>query len=141
MAPRLATARQEAPAAREGARPEDVLERLRGVVGPAGAQIADGLLEAVRAELKREYERGYHDGWASFKNPTKSETGYQRWKRRTRRHLRHSWRAWWATPKSIPRTILRLVVITVLCCAAVGFTLKLTQASHDKKWAPPTITW
>jgi hypothetical protein len=34
-----------------------------------------------------------------------------------------------------------MIVIVALCAAAVGFSLRITQESHDKKWAPPTITW
>lgn len=133
--PQIAPARQAEP---RPSKRDELLERLRGVVGPAGAEIADGLVEALRQELKREYERGYHDGWASVR-PV-NDTAIASLRRRARRHARRGLRHWWAH-SSLLRPALRMALILVLTAGAVMLSLRITSASKDKKFSPPTITW
>jgi hypothetical protein len=132
MAPQLASARQETPAGREGPQRDDVIERLRSVIGPSGGPTADDLAETLRVELRREYERGYHDGCAITQR--RAETGYQRFMRRLRRRMRHGLLAWQA-PHSLARSLLRGLLIVVICAGAAAVSLKMSQGNSAKK--PP----
>jgi len=95
-------------------------------------------VEALGQELKREYERGYHDGWASVR-PV-NDTAIAGLRRRARRHARRGLRHWW-TNASLLRPALRMALILVLTAGAVMLSLRITSASKDKKFSPPTITW
>jgi hypothetical protein len=133
--PRIAPPR-DAAAANDQTSPRDqLLERLRQVVGPAGAEVADGVVEALRQELKREYERGYHDGWASVR-PV-NDGAITTLRRKARRGMRH----WSKGRLELLKSLIKVVVIVALCAGAVMLSLRLTSASKDKKFAPPTITW
>jgi hypothetical protein len=111
-----------------------VLERLRVAV-PA-TPLAEELVEAVRLELKREYERGYLE---AKRRPAAKESDLQRFNRRMQRRARHGWREWLASSRQLRKTLTNMVLVVVVCAVGIVVALQVTN-SGVKKLAVPGQT-
>jgi len=116
-----------------GAAGPELLERLRAVVGPAGAGIADDLVDALRRELRNEYERGYREGRiASSRRPP--ETDDERARRRMHQRAHRRKQEWLLSTRQLRRTLVNVLLVLVTC--AVGFFASVQVARSGKK--PPS---
>jgi hypothetical protein len=112
-----------------------VLDRLRAAAGVSG----DELVEAVRRELRREYERGYVEG-KGFRPPAPKETGFERFKRRMQRRMRHGAREWMANTRQLRKMVFNFVLVVLLSAAGIAIALRVSESSNDKKFAIPVVT-
>jgi hypothetical protein len=134
----IASARPSSTPASETAPGSDALDQLRALAGPAG----DELVEAVRHELRREYERGCVDGRGGprlLPQVVAGETEFQRFKRRMHRRARHAAREWMARTRPLRKAVFHLILVVVLSAAAVAVSLRVSSSGADKKFAIPTL--
>lgn len=129
MVPRIVPAPPSPPKPLEA---PSTLERLRAVVGPAGSQIADELVEAVRLELRREYERGYLEGQRKRRPVAPPESDAQRSRRHLERRLRHGAHNWMLSTRQLRKTIVNLILVLVMTVVGVEVSLHLASTSGKK---------